>query len=118
MRLLLDEMLGPRLAAQLRDRGFDVATVVERPDLRGQSDETVLQAGAEEHRVVITQNVADLARLHQQWSQSGRQHAGVVVLTGQAFPQSRAFVGQVVAALGAEEALTTAGQLTYLHPPT
>lgn len=120
MRLLLDEMLGPAVAVQLRDRGFDVSAVVERADLRALADETVLAVATEENRVVVTRNVGDVAHLHQQWSAEGRTHAGIVMVTFSAFAQDRSFTGRLVTALAAaqREGLVDAGHVLYLRPAT
>jgi predicted nuclease of predicted toxin-antitoxin system len=99
VRLLLDEILGLRLARELHARGFDVEAVVERTDLRALPDDAVLEAAHDESRVLVTRNVADFARLHPQWLAEGREHPGMIMVTSQAFPQDRAFVGAVVAAL-------------------
>lgn len=118
MRLLLDEMLGPAVAVQLRDRGFDVSAVVERADLRALADETVLAAATEENRAVVTRNVGDFAHLHQQWSAEGRTHAGIVMVTFSAFAQDRSFIGRLVNALAAaqDQDLVGPGRVLYLRP--
>ena len=107
-RLLLDEMLPPALAVQLRDRGFDVQTVAERRDLVGAPDETVLEAATSERRIVVTRNIVDFIPLGQQWAAAGRQHAGVVALAPKTFPQDRSFLGAATAAL---DDMLQAGQL-------
>ncbi|MGN6330690.1 MAG: DUF5615 family PIN-like protein [Motilibacteraceae bacterium] len=108
MRLLLDEMLGPRVAPQLKDRGHDVAAVAERTDLRALPDDAVLTVAQDEQRLLVTRNVADFARLHQQWLADERAHPGIVMLTTRAFRQDRGFVGALVTALVAAD---TAGTL-------
>lgn len=117
MRLLLDEMIGPRVAAALRDRGHDVESVVEQIDLRGLPDEVIIEHAADSKRVLVTRNVADFARLHQRWLADGRRHAGVLFVTEQAFPQSRNLVGALVTALLAAHegaALPKGGEALYL----
>lgn len=118
MTLLLDEMIGPRVARELGDRGIDVVAVVERSDLRALPDDAVLEIAREEGRILVTSNVGDFARLHQQWLAEGRQHAGIVMVTTQTFPQNRGFVGALVNALqAAAEAgtLPGAGEVVYLR---
>lgn len=120
MRLLLDEMIGPRVAVALREHGHDVESVVERIDLRGLPDEAVLEHAAETERVLVTHNVADFARLHQRWQADGRRHHGVLFVTERAFPQGRNLIGAVVSALLAAEAggaIPIAGVALYLQPP-
>lgn len=119
MRLLLDEMIGPRVAQELRSRGLDAIAVAERADLRALPDDAVLDVAHEDGRVVVTLNVGDFSRLHQQSLAEGRQHSGVVMVTGQAFPQNRAFIGALVTALAAAAeaaSLPGPGDIVYLRP--
>lgn len=119
MKLLLDEMIGPRVARELRDRGLDVAAVAERTDLRALPDDAVLDVAREERRALVTCNIGDFARLHQQWLSEGRQHCGLVMVTTQAFPPNRGFVGSLVSALHAaakSSLLPEPGAVLYLRP--
>ena len=60
MKLLLDEMNSWRVAAELRQRGYDVVAVKrDRPGLESRTDPTILEAAAAEQRAVITNNVRD-----------------------------------------------------------
>jgi predicted nuclease of predicted toxin-antitoxin system len=121
VRLLLDEMIGPAVREQLAARGLDVQAVVERADLRGASDEQVLDTATAEQRVVVTRNVGDFMLLHRRWHAAGRQHAGLVLVTTHAFPQNRAFVGTFVTALAATadaSALPPPGGILFLHAAT
>ena len=52
MRFLVDENLGRRLVDALRDRGHDVAWVVER--MQGRSDVDILVLANAEERILIT----------------------------------------------------------------
>lgn len=118
MKLLLDEMVGPRVADELRARGFDVIAVAERADLRALPDDAVLHVARETGRAVVTLNVGDFARLHQQSLTEGRRHPGMVMVTGHAFPQNRRFVGALVNALTAAAesfALPGPGEVVYLR---
>jgi predicted nuclease of predicted toxin-antitoxin system len=101
VKLLLDEMIGPRVAQELRARGLDVIAVAERGDLRALSDDAVLDVAREDGRVVVTFNIGDFARVHRQSPAAGPPHAGIVLVTGHAFPQNRGFVGALVNALTA-----------------
>ncbi len=98
-RLLLDEMLSPTIAEQLRARGHDVVAVSERSDVAQLPDEQVLAWATEERRAVVTLDIADFAALDAQWKSQRRAHAGVLYVTSAAFPQDRSFLGAVVAAL-------------------
>lgn len=119
MRLLLDELIGPRVAQELRNRELDVVAVAERTDLRALPDEAVLDFARDEGRAVVTRNIGDFARLHLQCLAEGRPHAGIVMVTVQAFPQDRGFVGTLVTALAAAEEdswLPQPGEVSYLKP--
>ena len=107
MRLLLDEMISPKVAKQLRARGHDVVAVAERADLVQSADEQVLSQAAQEDRVLVTLDVADVAVLAGQWAAQGRLHAGIVYVSGTSFPQDRSLLGALVMALAA----ASAGQL-------
>jgi predicted nuclease of predicted toxin-antitoxin system len=84
-RLLLDEMYPPALAADLRDRGIDCLAVLEpRAGLAGTPDDRVLAWAAAEGRAVVTQNVADFARLS-----ATASHRGIVLVPASRYPRSR-----------------------------
>lgn len=60
MRLLLDEMYAPVIAAELRARGHDVVSVHEAdPVLSGAPDDEVLKAAGPGERALVTENVRD-----------------------------------------------------------
>lgn len=88
MRLLLDEMHAPAVAARMRDRGHDAAAVKERADLIGLPDEELLRAATADHRAVVTENVKDFAALHRRISASGQRHSGLVFTHSRRFPRS------------------------------
>lgn len=88
LKLLLDEMHSFVVAEQLRDRGFDVVAVKERPDLIGMPDEDLLAAASGERRVLVTENVKDFAAISRRWTTAGRMHTGLVFTHPQRFPRS------------------------------
>lgn len=88
MRLLLDEMHSPEVAARLRAKGYDVVAVAEEPDLRGLDDDSVLAVAALDGRVVVTENVDDFVRLSKRWAADEQAHAGIVLTTDKRFPRS------------------------------
>jgi predicted nuclease of predicted toxin-antitoxin system len=99
--LLLDEHYAPEIAASLRQRGHDVVTVAERPDLRGSADIAILAVAASEGRVVVTQNVRDFAALGARRLPGRKPHAGVVLVPRQRFRGSRSGFGLLIRALAA-----------------
>jgi len=54
VKLLLDEMWAPAIAAALRDQGHDVVAVAERHDLRGMPDAAIFDAVLAEGRAIET----------------------------------------------------------------
>lgn len=119
-RLLLDEMLSPKIGAALDAHGHDVAVVTQRPDLMAlHDDEPILAAAADEDRVIVTANIGDFAALDAKWTAEGRAHAGIVLVSASQFPQDRSFIGRVAnALLAAAEAGALPGrnQTLYLRP--
>lgn len=106
MRLLLDEMIGAVSAEHLRQRGYDVVAVQDRDHahLRGIDDCALLAYADDARRAVVTDNVPDFYRCHQQRVQQDRRHHGLLLLTNGAFPRHRhdLFVSHLCAALTCE----------------
>ena len=88
MKLLLDEMYGPAVAALLRDWGHDVIAVKERPDLIGLPDEDLLQVATAEGRAVVTENVKHFAAIHRYILAAGQRHSGLILAHARRFPRS------------------------------
>ena len=97
--LLLDEMLGERIAAQLVGKGHDVLSIVTDPSLISLPDDQVLAEAARHGRALVTINIKDFLPLDAQCRATGRSHAGLVLIATKTFPQDRSFVGAVVSAL-------------------
>lgn len=79
--LLLDEMLGAKVAEQLRNRGHDVYGIAENAGLRSMTDAEVLELATIEGRALVTLNIADFQLLDRQWASQGRTHSGRVDLS-------------------------------------
>jgi hypothetical protein len=110
-------MITATVAEQLRDRGWDVVAVVERPGLVGASDDDVLKVAAGEQRLLVTRNVRDFVPLDRTWREAGRSHAGIACLDSSTFPHDRRFVGALVNALNdalSDDALPTPGTCRFL----
>ena len=115
--ILLDEMLSPSIAEQLRDRGLDAIALTELPGLSGVADYEVLTYATSVNRIVVTRNVRDFVVLDRQWRDAGRPHSGIACLDSQAFRQDRAFIGNVVAALAKaadDDSLPLPGFCTFI----
>ena len=100
MKLLIDEMWPPVVAAQLRERGHDAASVAERADLRGLPDPMIYVAAQSEARVVVTENVADFRPLVVECIAQGKSHAGIIFTSNRRFPRGDSrTLGRLVQAL-------------------
>ena len=96
--LLLDEMYPPALAQQLRTGGHDVVAVLEvEVGLAARTDEDVLTWADRHDRCVVTENVADFARLAQQ----GFRHSGLVLVPSRRFPRTASGLQRLAKALDA-----------------
>ncbi len=117
MKLLLDEMISPAVAQQLRRRGHDVEAVAERTDLRTQPDDLLFAVAQAEQRTIVTENIDDFRVL----AAANVAHAGLILCPFGAFPHSGSRrIGQYVTAL---DALLTAetdmtGREHWLRPLT
>lgn len=88
MRLLLDAHFAPAVAQALRDRGHDVASVLELgPDLYQASDAELLTYASAERRALVTRNVRDFVLLHGSWTAQERSHAGIVLVHVRTIPE-------------------------------
>lgn len=97
---LFDEMFPQSLAARLRDRGYDAISVADHRELAGLDDEALLAAAARAGRVLVTRNVRDFVIIAGQWTEAGREHAGLVLVTSRFVDHPRSY-GAVVRALEA-----------------
>lgn len=102
MKLLLDEMISFRIAAELRDRDHDVEAVKrDRPDLESISDLSIVQTLVAEQRAIVTNNVRDYRPIHDMFVASGRDHAGMVFTFDTSMPRTKAAIPDWVQALEA-----------------
>jgi EAL domain-containing protein (putative c-di-GMP-specific phosphodiesterase class I) len=86
MRLLVETHLHAAVVRQLASEGVDIETLARwrDGDHRNASDATILEAAAEAGRVLVTYDVHTIPSLVQEWAEAGRDHAGVVFITGSA----------------------------------
>lgn len=83
MRLYFDEdSMSRALALAAQRAGFDVLTALDA-GMEGRSDEEQLTFAMDQHRVLVTSNRDDFARLNAQWLRANRHHAGIVILNRQ-----------------------------------
>jgi Domain of unknown function (DUF5615) len=117
LKLLLDEMYSARLAEALRATGVDVRTVVEL-GLAGSSDPEIFAAAVADARALLTENVADFARMSAEHVGAGQHHAGVLIALSSRFSRRVAGIEPLVTAIGdvADQQLTD--RLVYLQAPS
>lgn len=100
MRLLLDEMISPRVARELRKDGHDVHVVKQdRPDLAGRRDRGIVQLIAVERRAIVTNDVADFQGIHDQFVTAGEAHYGMIFTSDATMPRTKAAIPQWVRTL-------------------
>jgi predicted nuclease of predicted toxin-antitoxin system len=78
VRLYLDRHIMPRLAIDLRGRGYDVQTTEEAGKNTASDDEQLAFATAE-RRAILTFNIRDFAPLHEARQAAQQPHAGIIV---------------------------------------
>ena len=101
VRLLLDEMFSPAIAAELRGLGHDAIAVAARPDLRSKSDEEIFAWASAEKRWLLTENVKDFRPIMLRALQAGPPGCGLLPTSSRAFPRSRKNPGPLITALRA-----------------
>lgn len=100
MRLLLDEMISPRVARELRERGFDVQAIKkDRPELERTADREIVRRMAAEKRVVVTNDVLDYQPIHDRLIAAGEEHYGMVFTYDDTLPRGKGDVALWVHAL-------------------
>jgi predicted nuclease of predicted toxin-antitoxin system len=101
VKLLLDEMLAPAIARELRARGHDAEAVAGRPDREALPDPEVLALARAEHRTLVTNNLRDFRPLHTQAiTPGGPGHYGMIFIPG-SYRRTKADTGKIVTALEA-----------------
>ena len=99
MKLLLDEMFSPLVAAELRARGHDAVAIKERDEWQSLSDTEVVGLARTEQRAVVTANLRDFRPLHVELVAAGAEgHTGMVFVPA-SFRLTRAATGRIVEAL-------------------
>jgi predicted nuclease of predicted toxin-antitoxin system len=99
VKLLLDEMLSPAIARELRDRGHDVEAVAGQPEREGLSDPEVMTLARTEHRAIGTSNLRDFRPLHTEAIvPGGPGHFGMIFMPGD-YRRTRADIGRIISAL-------------------
>ena len=102
VKLMLDEMLSPAIAQQLRDRGHDVETIKGDPLHEALSDPEVMNLARAQGRALVTNNLVDFRPLHHEAiAPGGPGHFGMVFMPGD-YRRRKADTGRIVKALEAK----------------
>jgi predicted nuclease of predicted toxin-antitoxin system len=97
VRLLLDEMISPAIARELRARGHDVQAIKrDRPELESVADEELIRRMASDRRAIVTNDVADFAPLHDRLIAASEEHYGMLFTSDATMPRNNASVGRWV----------------------
>jgi predicted nuclease of predicted toxin-antitoxin system len=101
VKLLLDEMISPKIARELRGRGdFDVQAIKgDRPDLEAVADREIIRRIAAEQRTLVTNDVLDFQLIHNQMLAAGEEHYGLIFTSDTTMPRNKASIPLWVKAL-------------------
>jgi predicted nuclease of predicted toxin-antitoxin system len=101
MQLLLDAHLSPAIAQRLTAEGTDTASLRDWQggSYRHAPDDRILVAARAEERVLVTFDGRSILSLVKEWAQTGRHHAGVVVINTKTIRQND--IGGLIRALRA-----------------
>jgi predicted nuclease of predicted toxin-antitoxin system len=118
LKLLLDEMYPPALAAALTAAGIDTVTIIEL-GMAGTTDPEVFGYGVTQGRAVLTENVADFVAIASQHSTTGAHHPGLLIALSNRFTRRPAGYGPLVAAITAHHTDDLTDRIIYLEttPP-
>ncbi len=93
MKLLLDEMISPEIARELRGKGLDVQAIKgDRPDLEAVADREIARRMAAERRAIVSNNVLDFQLIHNQLQAAGEEHYGMVFTSDVTMPRNKASI--------------------------
>lgn len=109
-------MYPPALAEALRVSGIEALTASEL-GLAGSSDSDLLSAAASDGYVLLTENVADFARLAGARLTSGGHYPGVLIALSSRFSRRRAGISAIVAAVLEVSDQSLEDRLVYLRQP-
>lgn len=100
--LYLDEDVSVVVAAISGARGFEVTTTRDSGQL-GRSDSDQLAFAARGGYVLLPHNRVDFERLHREWLEVGRPHAGIIVARRRSPAELAARVGRLLVRFTADE---------------
>ncbi|HET6549037.1 MAG TPA: DUF5615 family PIN-like protein [Solirubrobacter sp.] len=113
MRLLLDETYPATVAQALRIEGVDAVTFADL-GLAGRSDLDVFTVAIANDYALLTENVADFARIAADHLTTGRHHPGVLIALLSRFSRRPAGRARLVAAVLAAADAPLEDRVVYL----
>jgi predicted nuclease of predicted toxin-antitoxin system len=113
LKLLLDEMY-PTALAEALCTGIDACTAAEL-GLAGRSDPDVFEAAVAQGYTLLTENVADFARISAEHLTAGHHHRGVLVALSSRFSRRTAGVSRLLAAIHAVAGEQFDDRIVYLE---
>jgi hypothetical protein len=116
LKLLLDEMYPPALAAELRAAGIDAVTIIE-VGMTGTPDPDVFAHGVGNNRGVVTENVADFVAIAAQHSTTGAHHPGLLIALSNRFSRRASGHHRIIAAIQAHRTGDLTDRIVYLEAP-
>jgi predicted nuclease of predicted toxin-antitoxin system len=117
LKLLLDEMYSATHAEALRAADVDATTVIEL-GLAGMPDPDVFAAAVARDQAILTENVADFARISAERLSAGYHHPGVLIALSSRFSRRPAGIGLLVGAIRAIAEQQLEDRVVYLQPPS
>lgn len=115
MKLLLDEMYSATLAVMLRAVDIDAVTAAQL-GLAGRSDFDLFSTAVAQGYAVLTENVADFARVASDHLTAGHRHHGVLIALSSRFSRRPAGMNALVAAIRAMADEVIEDRVVYLEP--
>ena len=116
MKLLLDEMYSATLAETLRAAKIDASTAAEL-GLAGRSDPNLFTTAVEHAYTLLTENVADFARIAADHLNAGKHHPGVLVAPSSRFSRRPAGIAPLAAVIRAVADERLDDRVLYLEHP-
>jgi hypothetical protein len=116
LKLVLDEMYPPALAQALQAVAIDATTIIEL-GMTGTPDPDVFAYALAEHRVLLTENVADFVAIAAQHSTAGGHHRGLLIALSSRFSRRASGHGAIVKAIQAHQADELTDRIIYLEAP-
>lgn len=114
MTFYLDENLSPHVAEILRGRGLDVVSAHEVGNTQLE-DRNQLRYAANEHRAIVTADIADFIELAAEFIAANIEHAGIVLVPPTFRTDEFSAIADAVAKVAREYPDGLVGAVVYLR---